>query len=216
MYVREVEDQKLTLQVSGKLWMRSLVMRDLETKTEWSHLLGRGMKGPHEGKTLRPLVSDMVTWEAWLRDHPLTTVMDMPSRPHGYNSDFYDAPDRFVYGFESGGNAWAIPYSELQKNDVINFTIDDQAYVATFDEKGTAPRLFTANVDGRTLRFQLLHSGRMKDAETGSIWSITTGTAVEGALAGKSLRQQIGIMSFRKAWQNFHPKSRAVEIDTAN
>ncbi|MCP4508275.1 MAG: DUF3179 domain-containing protein, partial [Fuerstiella sp.] len=35
MYVREVDDRRLTLQVSGKLWMRSLVMSDVETKTEW-------------------------------------------------------------------------------------------------------------------------------------------------------------------------------------
>lgn len=216
MYVREIEDQKLTLQVSGKLWMRSLVMRDVETKTEWSHLLGRGMKGPLEGKTLRPLVSDMVTWESWLQAHPKTTVLDMPSRAHGYNSAFYDMPDRFVYGFESGGDAWAIPFAEIQTKQVINFTIADESFVATFEEKGAAPRLFSSNLDGRTLRFELSESDRMKDDKTGSVWSIASGTALDGPLTGKSLRQHVGIMSFRKAWQNFHPESRDIEPESEN
>lgn len=177
------------LPVSGKLWMRSLVMRDLGTKTEWSHLLGRGMKRLLEGKKSRPLVWEMVVWEARLRDHPKTTVLNMPSRPHGCSSKFHDAFDRFVYGFEIRSKAWAIPYSGLQNNHVLNFIIDDQAYLAKFDEKGATPRLFSANLDGRPLRFQGMESGRMIDTETGSTWSITSDTAVEGPLGGKSGRE---------------------------
>ena len=45
MYVRQVNDLTLTFRVSGKLWNRSLIMSDVETRTEWSHLLGRAMAG---------------------------------------------------------------------------------------------------------------------------------------------------------------------------
>lgn len=153
------------------------------------------MKRPLEGKKLRPLVPEMVTWEAWLRDHPKTTVLNMLPRPQGYSSKFCDAPDRFVYRFEISGKARAIPYSGLQNNHVLNITIDDQSYVATFDEKSAQPRLFSANFDGRPLRFQGMEPRRMIDTGSGSTWSITSGTAVEGPLAGKSLRQKVGIMS---------------------
>ena len=40
MYAREAKGQTLTFQVSGMLWKRSLVMRDIETGSLWSHLLG--------------------------------------------------------------------------------------------------------------------------------------------------------------------------------
>ena len=41
---------------------------------------------------------------------------------------------------------------------------------------------------------------------------ITTGESVEGPLKGTRLEQRVGIMSFRKAWMNFHPDSRDVEF----
>ena len=49
MYARTVEERELTLQVSGMLWQRSLVMRDLETGTLWSHLMGKAMEGELKG-----------------------------------------------------------------------------------------------------------------------------------------------------------------------
>ncbi|MCP4885719.1 MAG: DUF3179 domain-containing protein [Planctomycetaceae bacterium] len=78
MYVRELEQQTLTLRVSVKLWMRSLVTSDLETGTAWSHLLGRGMSGQLEGKVLKPLFSDMLTWSAWRERFPSSKVLELP------------------------------------------------------------------------------------------------------------------------------------------
>ena len=96
MYVREVDGQELTLRVSGKLWMRSLVMSDVETKTEWSHLLGRGMKGQLKGKQLKAIVADMVTWSAWREEFPDTTVLDMRNTSRNYTRDFYRNGKEFV------------------------------------------------------------------------------------------------------------------------
>ena len=39
-----------------------------------------------------------------------------------------------------------------------------------------------------------------------------TGEAIEGELKGKRLKPRVGIMSFRKAWQNFHPDSTEVDF----
>ena len=52
VYASEVGGKKLTFQVSGKLWNRSLVMRDLETGSLWSHILGECMEGELMGKKL--------------------------------------------------------------------------------------------------------------------------------------------------------------------
>ena len=55
MYARKVKGKALTLSVSGMLWNRSLVILDAETKSLWSHILGRAMRGPLEGETLEVL-----------------------------------------------------------------------------------------------------------------------------------------------------------------
>ena len=55
MYARKVKGKTLTLSVSGMLWNRSLVILDAETKSLWSHILGRAMQGPLEGETLEAL-----------------------------------------------------------------------------------------------------------------------------------------------------------------
>jgi hypothetical protein len=52
----------------------------------------------------------------------------------------------------------------------------------------------------------------MQDTTSRSLWKISTGAAFEGPMAGRSLEQRVGIMSFRKAWQNFHPDSTDIEF----
>ena len=210
MYVRQVEDQELTLRVSGKLWMRSLVMSDLETGSEWAHLLGRAMKGPLRGKELKPLVSDMVTWAVWKETHPETTVMRMPARRTDYTSLFYRDPTRFVFGLKVNGKAWALPLADLQTVPLLSFEIEDQPLLATYDAPGVVPRLFSRKSKGQVLEFSQTQDRRMKDAQTGSIWSCRTGRAIQGPLTGSQLEQHVGIMSFRKAWQDFHPNSNDV------
>ncbi|MBI2478654.1 MAG: DUF3179 domain-containing protein, partial [Planctomycetia bacterium] len=142
MYVRKVDDQILTLQVSGKLWMRSLVMSDVETGTEWSHLLGQGMAGPLKGKTLTPLITDMVTWDVWKREHPTTTALNMSRTSKDYSREVYRVPARFVFGFEEGGKAWSLPMEQLLKQPVHQFEIGEASLLATFDTSGTVVHLF--------------------------------------------------------------------------
>lgn len=212
MYVRKVDDQVLTLRVSGKLWMRSLIMSDIETKTEWSHLLGRGMKGKLKGKTLEPIVTDMLTWGAWKKDHPQTTVTSLDRESENYTSEFYKDTDRFVFGFRADGKSWAISISDLVAKPVHCFRLGEESLVVTFDKAGTATRLFDANVDELTLEFVPLDDETMKDTNSGSRWSISRGEAIDGSMKGSKLKQRVGIMSFRKAWQNFHPRSQDVEF----
>ena len=212
MYVRQIDDQILTLRVSGKLWMRSLVMSDVETKTEWSHLLGRGMRGELKGKVLQPIVTDMTTWAAWRKDFPDTTVLDMRNTSKNYTRDFYQDTSRFVFGFRVSGATWALPMSELIRKPVHSFRIGDLSLLAAFDKEGVATRLFETTVAKQDLEFVRLNDQTMQDKQTQSRWSISSGKAIAGPLLGTELKQRVGIMSFRKAWQNFHPKSVDVEF----
>jgi hypothetical protein len=190
--------------------MRSLVMSDVETRTEWSHLLGRGMAGKLKGKVLKPLITDMVTWGAWKEEFPATTVLNMSNQKRHYTRDFYADPSKFVFGFEVNGKALALPMAELSRRPVYAFRVGDTSLLATFDKKGVATRLFETTIDDQHLDFVQVDDRMMKDTQTQSRWKISSGEATDGAMAGKRLKQRVGIMSFRRAWQNFHPDSSDV------
>ncbi len=207
MYVREIDDQTLTFQVSGKLWMRSLVMFDAETKSEWSHLLGRAMAGKLKGRKLKPLITDMVTWSVWKKQHPDTTVLNMSRTDRNYTREFYLKPSRFLFGFHIGDKHFALPMPVMMEHPVFAFEAANTELVATFDKVGAVTHVFESKLEGQSLSFERVSDAIMKDQETNSRWELLSGRCIEGTLKGKMLKQRIGIMSFRKAWQNFHPDS---------
>lgn len=192
--------------------MRSLVMSDVETDTEWAHLLGRAMAGKLKGKVLEPLITDMVTWKVWREQFPDTTVLKMSATAKDFTGDFYRDRSRFVFGFAIGSKSYALPMEKLFEHPLHAFKLGDESLVATFDRDGTTTHLFDAKLNGQVMEFELADSRRMKDRQTGSLWKTTTGEAISGPMKGKSLRQRVGIMSFRKAWQNFHPESSDIEF----
>ncbi len=192
--------------------MRSLVMSDVETKTEWSHLLGKGMAGKLKGRKLKPIITDMVTWSVWKKQHPDTTVLDMSRTSPEYTSLFYRDPDRFVFGFEANGQAYALPMANMMATPVHQFSIGKIPLLATFDEEGVVTHLFEPRADDRVLNFERVDDQIMTDRQTASRWQILNGNCIEGELQGKVLKQRVGIMSFRKAWQNFHPDSQNVSF----
>lgn len=190
--------------------MRSLVMSDLETNTEWAHLLGQAMKGELKGKTLKPLITDMVTWGAWREEFPNTTVLDMSRTAREFRSDFYGSLKNFVFGFVVKGNAYALRLDKLAANPVHNFEVEGEKLLATYNAEATATHLFDPMVDEQHLTFAAIDEKTMKDTETESIWNLKTGQALSGPLKGKLLEQRVGIMSFEIAWSNFHPNSKDV------
>lgn len=196
--------------VSGMLWNRSLVMVDKETRSLWSHLLGEAMDGKLKGSRLEIIPATMVTWQAWRREHPKTTVVNLPRTARNYVKEFYRRPRDFVFGWLEDGQAYAAAFDVLIKTPVINLNRKRSPLVLTFDSSSTAANLFSSDVEGHTLQFVRISAGRMKDRQTESVWNIHTGEAVEGPLKGKRLVQRAGIVSYASAWKIFHPQSRSV------
>jgi hypothetical protein len=210
VYVSDVKGKKLTFTVSGMLWNRSLVMQDVETKTLWSHILGKAMDGELKGTVLQSIPSDMVTWRAWKKAHPKTTVLDMSRTRREYRRDFYRDPNRFVLGWQVDFAPYSVSFARLLTDNVIEWsdTKGNQRFVIAFSPSSTSTRIFSRRLrDGRILSFEPAQDDMMRDRETRSVWSRMTGTAIRGPLEGTSLEQHVGIVSFRKAWRTFHPKS---------
>ena len=211
MYVRQLKGIKLSLGVSGLLWHRSLVMYDQETNSQWSHLLGRAMSGKLKGTELQQIPSVMTTWAGFRDAHPDATVVMMERTSKDYTDQIYRPRNRFVFGIAQGQHAAAWSFETLQKQPVVHGTWQKQPFVILFDRAAVTPRMYATDVDGRQLLFVTAKTpdgtDSFRDEQTKSIWNPISGKATAGPLKGKFLTSMPAIVSFKKAWQTFHPKS---------
>lgn len=206
MYAARAGDRDLTFVVSGLLWQRSLVMKDLETESLWAHLLGRAMRGPLEGEQLEALPSIMTDWKTWRDDHPDTTVLNLSRTSRDYRREFYRDPSQFVIGIVVGGVARAWPFDQLIRQPVVNDELQEQGVLITFVAESRTARVFDRRVAGRTLTFSRVN-GRLLDQQTGTQWDPVTGGALAGPLKGAQLTPEVGVVAYRRAWEGFYPES---------
>jgi len=192
--------------------MRSLVMSDVETESEWSHLLGRAMAGPLKGEMLTPIVSDLLTRSAWREQYPETTVLDMSPTARRYTAEIYEDAEKYVYGFQVEDQSYMVPMSRLIEKPIQTLRVEEKNVLIVFDSAGFAARFFDPRVGDQVWTFDAIDAETMRDQQTGSIWSRRTGGALRGELSGTELQQMVGILSFRKAWANFHPASLVLEF----
>lgn len=211
MYGSKIAGQRLTFVVSGQLWNGSLVMMDRETKSLWSHILGKCVEGELKGEELPVLDSDVTTWKAWLSEHPKTEVLNLRRTSKNYSADFYNRPERFAYGFMAGGKYFHVTFVTLRQTPVRNLTLERGELLLTFDSQSTAAHLFSRRLDDRDLIFVEGENGLLRDQETGSLWSRTKGVAVKGPLKGKQLDHEPAIITFTHKWQLFHPDTSEVK-----
>jgi hypothetical protein len=188
------------------LWNRSLVMEDVETKSLWSHLLGKAMAGQLKGKTLKPIVSEMTTWGDWKKQHPTTTVLNMSRTTDRYKPQAFERLQKFVVGFQANGQVYSIPFKRLSTEKIISLDVEGESLLATYDEKSAVARLYSRKIDNRTYTFTH-KDNRLVDQETNSEWNPSTGAAVSGPSKGKVLPQQVVIVSYKSPWESFHPES---------
>lgn len=208
MYARDVADKRLTFGVSGKLWNRSLIMYDRETNSDWSHILGKSMAGPLAGTELTQVPSVMTDWASWSKQHPAGTVLWMQRTSAEYKRQFYRHPVDFVLGIVRRGSAVAWSFDELSRRGVIQDQLGDAAVVVLYEANSVTARLFSRELEGQTLTFTIDKQNRPIDTETGTEWDPITGRGLRGKLAGKHLQALPAIVSYSKAWSQFHPNSR--------
>jgi hypothetical protein len=190
------------------LWNRSLVMRDVETGSLWSHLLGRCMAGDLMGTELKILPSVMTTWEDWRDRHPNTSVLNLSRTAEEFDREVYSRAERFVFGIRFRGKTKAYPLDVLAENPLIQETFNDRELVVVFDSDSTRTAAYERRLDDQVLDFgSELKEGKLVDKETGSHWDPWTGKALSGPSEGTQLARVNGIISYRRAWQTFYPET---------
>ena len=188
-------------------------MRDVETNSLWSHLLGKAMRGEFKGIELKILPGVMTTWSEWCLRHPRTTLLGMSRTTRSYREALWKKPRKFVYGVHLGADrpSPAVALKRLQEEPVFNFESAGHLVLVTAGEKGTRARAFNRKLKGGVCSFSAAGQGVMTDDRTFSRWDVATGECLEGKLKGTVLTILPGTLSFRSAWQEFFPEGRIFE-----
>jgi len=241
---RRFGDLVLDFGTTGRLRHSDLVMYDRQTETWWQQATGEGIIGEHAGDQLTMVAAPVLAWSTVRDQYQGARVL---SRDTGYERNYGQNPyagydgqrgpiARFFSGrrderleamervvaLESGGEAVAVPFGELQESPVARVEVGGRE-VVVFWSPGTASALddrsiargrdvgstavFDPRASGRELSFEAVGEGRFRDEETGSIWTIT-GRAVEGTLVGEQLEAVQHGNHFWFAWGVFKPDTR--------
>ena len=181
-------------------------MIDSPTKSLWSHLLGQAMRGPLKETRLEVIPSRMTDWSSWRKLHPKTTVVILSRTSKDYSRDFYKYLERFVIGLAEGKSARAWPFDQLQKQPVVNDEIGGLPVLVVYDRQSSTAFVYQRNASQGEHTFEF-REGRLLDLATRSVWDLHSGRAISGPLRGTQLKPAQGIVSYRRAWQDFHPES---------
>ncbi len=206
-------------------------MWDDRTGSVWTHLDGLALGGPLEGTQLaiRPLQT--TTWEAWLAEHPDSTVIDVDTGYQyrrttrigalGIGRTFLDSLDgiderlpanEFVIGVLAGDESVAFPLSAAPEAAPMQATVGGVPVVVLEDIAGVPALAYhRALTDGRVLDFERRDgdgddAGGVFDTQTGSRWT-ASGLAVEGALEGVQLTFVTSFFTEWYGWAAFHPQT---------
>lgn len=120
-----------------------------------------------------------------------------------------------VLGVRVGQVARAYPYEVLRERSLFNDTLNDVPILIWFDGASETGVAFQRLVDDRTLSFALDEgdSTLLVDAETGSQWQATTGTAVAGPLQGQRLPSLFATTAFEFGWYGYFPQSEVAALE---
>ena len=188
----------------GALFMNAMTWWDHETHSVWSQPWGRAIKGDLKGNILRPIPASIVPWETWLAEHPETLLWDWVPRATSKPRQLFR--EDYVIGVAVAGHAKGYRFSAVSSVGILNDDVGPTPVVVLADGETKEVRVYARRL-GDTVFELSLEDGKMVDTQTGSVWGVAKGFAVEGPLEGTLLQRLPFNSSFDWAWKDFYPDS---------
>lgn len=215
----------MTFGVSGKLWRDALIMYDRQSRSLWSQIDGVAKAGPRSGERLEKIPSQLMTWDAWRRQHPDTLVLVKPVLEGSPYASYHNRASWVGLPWTRGGRddrlprktlvigvdlaedgAVAVPIDKLGRERVVSGDIAGRPFVLVAADEPLAALVFSRAIEGRVLDFAW-RDDRLVDEQTGSSWDPRTGAAVSGPLVGAELEAVAATPIYWATWVSFHPET---------
>jgi Protein of unknown function (DUF3179) len=220
---------------------QNFIMRDDETGSWWQQVTGKAIHGPLQGRQLKPVFHDELSFAIWKREQPDGRVLKpdekMVALGNRYEADWEPqvarmrvvqgtdvdkrlAPRTLVVGINVDGKSAAYPLAALQKQSPIIDVIGYVPVVVVLGEDNRSVRAFERTVDGRKLELfrETKKEGangsapvQLIDAETSSTWNFE-GKAISGPLAGRQLKKIFVLEDYWFDWRLYHPDTSIYSI----
>lgn len=214
----------LSFDVSGKLIMNALVMRDRETESLWSQIMGRAVEGPLVGRELTFVPAWHTTWEGWktLLAHTLALAKGYRGSWDSYAS-YYQSPSAGVLGetrkdgrleakswvmgdVAGGRRAKAYPLRELNKAPLLHDELGSTSILVVFDPRSGNAIAYERPME---LDFTLLEGTTTEDLQTASTWDGMR------PLEGSSIRRLRSTIALWFGWKDFYPETGIYSPDAS-
>ena len=111
---REIDGRDILFGNHRALLGSAMTWWDHETGSIWSQPLGEAVAGPHKGKKLALLPSQLTSWGTWRVQHPTTLALDAPGHPSSFELDTMN----IVMEIGDEGAAYAV--DTVRKLGVVN------------------------------------------------------------------------------------------------
>ena len=124
------------------------------------------------------------------------------------------APKKRVLGIRIAGRAKAYPYSGFSNGSLVNDEVNGVPILLWLEPETRTGLAYLRTVPGagegdQTLSFveDAEKEGRIFDQETGSLWDVFSGTAVNGPMEGARLSPVFATSAFAFGWYDYFPES---------
>ncbi len=219
VYAGQIDDQKVSMGVSGRLETlagdRNLIMYDQETNSLWSQIRGVGLSGPNEGKKLDMLPAIFVGLGTWHRMHPDTKVLDLSTVR--VKQWYYTVTDlaagtvnangtnyQLSIGLRHGDDVMAVPFASIHERGIVMVEVDEIPLAVVWHSDESAALVYDLRIDGETLRLTQTE-GVLEQDDGERSWDALTGIALGD---GPDLLRFPYLPSYLKIWKDYYPDSR--------
>ncbi len=209
---RRLDGEVMTFGNQGALFMTAMTWFDHATESVWSQPWGSAITGPLAGKSLTQIPSEVLLYGAWLERHPDTKVL-IDERGEHFGRQLPN--NAFVIGVAVQDAAVGFYFPSAKKAGLINHQIGEFPVAVFVNEETGAIDVYLRRVVGslvnseveapEQLTFERDETGAIRDIETGSVWNIQRGLAIEGPLRGAALQSLPYTSAFDWAWEDFYP-----------
>ena len=244
VFDRRVNGRVYDFGTSGFLRNFDLIMWDRQTESWWQQFSGKAIVGELTGEELELLPATIMSWRDFRGANPNGMVLSRKTGfARSYGENPYPGLDQVgghlmplgdggeirlpaterVAGVNVGDARVAFPYSILEREMVVNYTLQGEATdlvvfyepetLSSFlDEENGGYRpvgstgVFSPYVGSEKLFFEL-SGGDIVDRQTGSRWNIL-GQAVGGPMVGERLSPILHGDHFWFAWIAFNPSTK--------